>query len=238
MKAELAIRQWSRRTGFNAIVLRFTNVYGSCFDHEARLVPAVISRLLAGKEIIVFGSEDKTISLLHVQDAVQSLLLAIRFASSELDNGAGIYEAFNIGGGPDHDVFNIMEIIEVTGSALNALMSRSTDWRQLISLSRKTTGRAPEPDHFRSDTSKAFRVLGYSHSRSYDENSVTRLMNTCYGVTASSTTVRDIEILMAFPDYAKIVCICFYLLIFPLFFRMRLNSQRSGRRVQQKLHSF
>lgn len=191
MKAELAIRQWTRRTGFNAIVLRFNNVYGSCVDHKSRLVPAVVSRLLAGKDVVVFGGEDKTISLLHVKDAVQALLLGIKFSSSVLDNGAGVYEAFNIGGGPNHDALNIMEIIELAGSRVKALIPNSTDWHQLTSVETDTTGRAPEPDHFRSSVSKAFRVLGYGHSRGFDENTVTAFIMKCYDIPVSSHSAHN-----------------------------------------------
>eukprot|EP00562_Extubocellulus_spinifer_P007367 CAMPEP_0178521146 /NCGR_PEP_ID=MMETSP0696-20121128/27789_1 /TAXON_ID=265572 /ORGANISM="Extubocellulus spinifer, Strain CCMP396" /LENGTH=1887 /DNA_ID=CAMNT_0020152065 /DNA_START=64 /DNA_END=5728 /DNA_ORIENTATION=+ len=197
LQAENAIQQWAVKTGFNAVVVRFTNVYGSCNDHQSRLVPNLIMKLSSNRRFDIFGSADKTISLLHVDDAVQALILSIRYAGM-LPNGAGYFEPFNIGGGPDHDALNMKDIVRTAQSsvALSILTKckfchQSAESRVLLP-SKSAMDRSPEPDHFRASIDKAFRVLGYQPSRTFDAASISQYLKTCvflpsFRSTGSST---------------------------------------------------
>jgi nucleoside-diphosphate-sugar epimerase len=179
--AENAIRQWTINTGFNAIVVRFTNVYGSCHDHQSRLVPNLVSKLAANERFDIFGSADKTISLLHVQDAVQALILSMKYADT-LPNRAGTFEPFNIGGGPEHDALNMKDIVRIAQTAVASASPNckfcyhSAEFRVLRG---KNKDRSPEPDHFRSSIEKAFRVLGYQPSRTFGIETIVEYINTC-----------------------------------------------------------
>lgn len=182
LQAEEAIRQWAVKTGFNAIVVRFTNVYGSCYDHQSRLVPNLLMKLSSNSRFDIFGSADKTISLLHVQDAVQALLLSIRHAGM-LPNGAGYFEPFNIGGGPDHDALNMKDIVRIAQSSVAlAILTKCKFCHQSAEsrvLPAKSKDRSPEPEHFRASIDKAFRVLGYQPSRTFDAASISQYLKTC-----------------------------------------------------------
>lgn len=192
LRAEIAIRFWTRKTGFNAVVLRFTNVYGSCHDHGSRLVPNMISGLFSDKKFSYFGTSDKTISLLHVLDAVQSILLAVGYATTL--NNAGYCEVFNVGGGPAHDVFNIKDVHRVIRSSVAAVHPFCKYCKAKPAVVTDTSGRSVEPEHFRSSIEKAFRVLGYNPSRSFNEETVRSFIETCeWSGSPSKTTQKRLR---------------------------------------------
>lgn len=181
LQAETLIEEWARRTGFNAVTVRFTNVYGGCRDHQSRLVPNVVSKLVSGEPFEVFGGVDKTISLLHIDDAVQSLVLAMSYAQ-QLSNGAGVYEAFNIGGGPTHDVKLMKDIVEISQIAVKAEVADCKYCDDSVNehvVDTEKLDRSPEPEHFRASVDKAFRVLGYHPSREFSEETLRRYVHTC-----------------------------------------------------------
>jgi nucleoside-diphosphate-sugar epimerase len=177
LKAENTIQHWALKTGFNAVILRFSNVYGSCHDHGSRIVPRIVSKLVSGDYIEIFGSSDKTISLLHIQDAVQALLLGMSYAE-RIDNGAGFYEAFNIGGGSDHDVFKIKDIIHIIQSTVATHVPGCKFCHKPPKV-LDVTDRSPEPEHFQASIKKAFRVLGYSTSMSFNEATMKAYVDAC-----------------------------------------------------------
>ena len=179
--AENAIRKWAIKTGFNAVVVRFTNVYGSCYDHQSRLVPNLVSKLSSNERFDIYGSADKTISLLHVQDAVQALILSMKYADT-LPNRAGVFEPFNIGGGPQHDALNMKDIVRIAQTAVASASPKckfcfhSAESRVLRG---KIKDRSPEPDHFRSSIDKAFRILGYQPSKTFGTETIAEYLQTC-----------------------------------------------------------
>ena len=177
LQAELALKQWAHKTKFNVVTLRFTNVYGSCEDNIKRLVPAWTSSLVSGKEVRLVGNSDKTVSLLHVQDAVQGISLAVRFATT-LDNAAGYYETFNIGGGASHDVLKITDIFQTLQSAVSNLHPRCRGCRNAPTVDSSDAG-VIEPDHYRGSIDKAFRVLGYQPSRTFNVQTIQEYVQTC-----------------------------------------------------------
>ena len=163
LEAEKEVQQWALKTGFNAVTLRFNNVYGSCEDHGTRLIPRLVSRLISGETIEIFGSANRTISLLHVQDAVKAILLSVSFAS-RLDNAAGYYETFNIGGGPTHDALSLADIVRITQASVASLVPGCRSCQESPKVISRSDHQSKEPDHFRSSVEKAFQVLGHKTS--------------------------------------------------------------------------
>jgi dTDP-glucose 4,6-dehydratase/UDP-glucose 4-epimerase len=180
LEAELALREWAHKTKFNVVTLRFTNVYGSCHDNLSRLVPKWSASLISGRKLQIMNNDKKTVSLLHVQDAAQSILLGIRFAST-LDNAAGHYEAFNIGGGVNHDILNITDVGKILQSSISKLVPKCLAClEELIVI--KNHPRVQEPDHYRGSIDKAFRVLGFQPSQTFNEVTVQEYVQTCLNV--------------------------------------------------------
>lgn len=177
LQAEQVLRMWAHKTKFNVVTLRFTNVYGSCDDNMKRLVPQWTASLSSEKEVRLTGSSDKTVSLLHVQDAVQGISLALRFATT-LENAAGYYEAFNIGGGASHDVLNINDIFHTLQSAVSNLHPGCKGCRNAPTVDGSDSG-VHEPDHYRGSIDKAFRVLGYQPSRTFNVQTMQEYIQTC-----------------------------------------------------------
>lgn len=73
--------------GLRATILRIANVYGAASDHADRLVPAFGAAALAGRALIVRGS-DRTLDLVHVRDAEAAIISAAE-ALTRGDAGAG-----------------------------------------------------------------------------------------------------------------------------------------------------
>lgn len=75
--------QAARAAGLQTATVRLSNVYGGRRDHPDRAVPSLMSRALAGQDLIVTGG-DNYFDFVHVDDCVAGLLRVIdRLASGE-----------------------------------------------------------------------------------------------------------------------------------------------------------
>jgi len=93
-EAEQVVRDYCRPGGRQAIVLRFTNVFGDPRDHPERVVPSFVSAALRGKTLEVRGP-DTVLDLLHVSDAVAAIVRTV----AVLRDGVPGVEAINIATG-------------------------------------------------------------------------------------------------------------------------------------------
>jgi len=189
LRAEMLIERWTRNTGFNAAILRFTNVYGSCHDHSLRLVPNLSSRLSSGRDFEIFGTANKTISLLHVNDVVEAIFRASGYLET-IDNGAGYSDAFNIGGGADHDVLALKDIVRISKLAFKSIVPSCKFChvsKNLHVTDTTSLDRSPEPEHFRASISKAFRVFGYQASKTFEEATMRDYIRSCIVLEDATT---------------------------------------------------
>lgn len=64
------------KLGLVAGILRFSNVYGSTYDHADRVVPAFCRNAVLDRDLIVEG-QDNIFDFTHVSDVVRGIILAI-----------------------------------------------------------------------------------------------------------------------------------------------------------------
>ena len=87
---EQYVRLFHKMYGLPYVILRYANVYGprQGIRGEGAVIPAFITRLLAGKRPVIYGSGAQTRDFVYAKDVARANLLALRLADST---------AFNIG---------------------------------------------------------------------------------------------------------------------------------------------
>ncbi len=88
--AERAVKR-ARERGLRAVVLRFSNVYGSVDDHADRVVPA-FARAAACCGILRVDGEDHTFDFCHLDDSVEGILRAIE----HLEDGRAPFDPLHL----------------------------------------------------------------------------------------------------------------------------------------------
>jgi nucleoside-diphosphate-sugar epimerase len=144
---EAMIEAYKRCYGINAIILRFSNVYGM-YDDSVRVVPRFIREAQKNNPLTVFGKE-KCLDFTYIDDAVSGVLLAIKhFASAANDT-------YNIATGEGTTITHLANRIkELTKSSSELVMSNV---------------RTGEIVKFVADISKAKSKLRYQSKISFEE---------------------------------------------------------------------
>lgn len=91
--------------GFEAICLRYFNVYGpnQRFDAYGNVIPIFVFRALQEQPIIIFGDGKQTRDFVHVADVVQANIAAAR--------NRGVSGAFNIASGTQIEILDLAQRI-------------------------------------------------------------------------------------------------------------------------------
>ncbi len=82
--AEEEIKFYARHYGFDYLIFRYANIYGS--RQRAGVVPVFARLMRSGKRIEIFGNGKKTRDYLHVSDVVRANMLASRKGAKETIN--------------------------------------------------------------------------------------------------------------------------------------------------------
>ncbi|MGB9764505.1 MAG: SDR family oxidoreductase [Candidatus Saccharicenans sp.] len=148
LASEKYIQVFSLLYGFNAVCLRYFNVFGPRQDPHsqyAAAIPIFITRMLAGNPPIIFGDGQQSRDFIYVENVVKANLLA-----AEAEGFRG--EAFNIGSGSR---ITINELADKINSCLNLSLKpvyaepRAGDIKESyadISRAEKFLGFKPEID--------------------------------------------------------------------------------------------
>ncbi len=104
---EALVRTYANSARRAGTILRFSNVYGSALDHEARLVPSFIQRALLDQELRVFGGE-QIMDLIHVRDAAYAIERTVSF----IDHCDPWATTINVGSGIGTSMKELIELIE------------------------------------------------------------------------------------------------------------------------------
>lgn len=92
--------------GLESNCLRFFNVYGSRMNPNgfyASLIPKFIKLIKDGDNPVIFGNGNQSRDFVHVDDAVEALVLASKTAIHG--------EVFNVGNGKDYSVNSVFDVI-------------------------------------------------------------------------------------------------------------------------------
>lgn len=73
--ADLIVRSYNQTYGMDTVTVRMANNYGPN-QHEEKLIPATIRRLLRGDPARLYGSGNNSREWLYVKDAVEGILLS------------------------------------------------------------------------------------------------------------------------------------------------------------------
>jgi UDP-glucose 4-epimerase len=112
LAGEYYLYYYRRIHGLEYVALRYSNVYGPRQDPhgEAGVVAIFSTRLLAGRELLVFGDGEQTRDYVFVGDVVRANL---RASDLPLPAEGGIDDyAFNVGTGVGTSVVRLAEVLE------------------------------------------------------------------------------------------------------------------------------
>ncbi len=109
--SEEALQAFSREFGFDAVALRFFNIYGpkQSSSRYGFVVSRFIASALTNEPIEIYGDGKQSRDFSYVDDAVTAILRAMKWT--------GTFEVFNVGTGIETTIRNLASvIIEMTGS--------------------------------------------------------------------------------------------------------------------------
>jgi dTDP-glucose 4,6-dehydratase len=143
---DLHIPAYSRTFGVNASITRGSNTYGP-HQYPEKLIPLFVTNALDGEPLPLYGDGRQVRDWLHVEDHCAGIELVLH------EGRPG--EAYNIGGGDEHENIEIARrIIELTGAD--------------PALLRHVDDRPGHDRRYALDTAK-LRALGWAPQRSLEE---------------------------------------------------------------------
>jgi nucleoside-diphosphate-sugar epimerase len=89
---EELIKAYSQCYGIDYVIVRPSTVYGPFNDKSQRLIDVFILNALQGKELKIFGDENKNLDFTYVNDFIDGFLIALEEKNREFDlsYGSGI----------------------------------------------------------------------------------------------------------------------------------------------------
>lgn len=72
---------YEKQYGMRIYVPRLTNLYGSgemMSEERLRVIPSMVTKVLAGSDVLIWGNGKQTRSFIHVEDAVRCIVLMVR----------------------------------------------------------------------------------------------------------------------------------------------------------------
>lgn len=167
--SESLMRNYARLTKSPAIILRFSNVYGSIHDHATRVIPAFVRASVTGNEIRIDG-EEHTFDFTHVHDTAK----AIRATVEHIEDGRlqGI-ETMNVVSGKGTTLKQVANLIKsISCAEIPIIRGKPRDF---------------DVDHFIGDPSHLESVLGIRCDTPLSTG-IERLMNDF----RASVNIRDV----------------------------------------------
>jgi UDP-glucose 4-epimerase len=155
LSGEYYLRALAALRGFEAISMRYANVFGPRQDpkSEAGVVSIFVSRLLENRPLTVFGNGKQTRDYVFVRDVARANVLA---STAAVPAGSDIdATAFNIATGKQT---NVLELAEMVGKVMGQ--------KPTVEFAPARAG-----ELFRSslDITKAGRVLGWKPESGFED---------------------------------------------------------------------
>lgn len=143
VSSEMLCQSYHRNYGVSCVILRFSNVYGSIFDHCDRVVPRFVLSALAGIPLHLFG-KDHTFDFVHLSDAVRGIRLTVDFM--------------------ENSEFPIIEAVQLVTGAPTSLEDLANLVLSISESDSEICVESPEsyfPTRFFGDPSKALSLLRF-----------------------------------------------------------------------------
>lgn len=140
LSVELYLGYYARVHGLDTVALRYGNVYGPRQDShgEAGVVAIFCERVLAGRQLTVFGDGEQTRDYVYVADVANANVLA---ATKPLPPAGPLdSRSFNIGTGVETSVIQLAELIRDASGATPAIEhapDRAGEVRRSVLLAAK-----------------------------------------------------------------------------------------------------
>ena len=148
--AEKVVQAAVQKQKIAAIIIRFSNVYGSRMDHEDRVIPNFIKAALSGEPLAVaIGKGSKEVDFTFVSDAAQAVLLAAQKLQRSAKSSFGVCEDINIGSGESSNLHQVAEaVLKISGSSSKIVMMKSDpmfvdQYSTLLNKARQRLGYNP-----------------------------------------------------------------------------------------------
>ncbi|UVK39333.1 NAD-dependent epimerase/dehydratase family protein [Mesorhizobium sp. AR10] len=115
---EALTRFWGRKHSVDVRIVRIFNTYGPGMSpDDQRVIPQMLSRLIAHKPVPIYGDGAQTRTFLHIDDLVDGLLTV-------MEKGVNA-EVYNIGGATQITIRALFELVKTaTGLAGNAVFEK------------------------------------------------------------------------------------------------------------------
>ncbi|SDA86057.1 NAD-dependent epimerase/dehydratase family protein [Mesorhizobium qingshengii] len=108
---EALTRFWGRKHNVDVRIVRIFNTYGPAMSpDDQRVVPQMLSRLIAGKPVPIYGDGSQTRTFLHVDDLVRGLLTVMEKGESA--------EVYNIGGATQITIRELFQLVKTATGLL------------------------------------------------------------------------------------------------------------------------
>ena len=141
---EELVREFSRSTGMNTIILRFSNVYGNEYDILDRVIPRFVLRSLKGLPLKIHGGK-QLVDFTHINDTIEGILKAI-----DIVNDRGFYGT------------NDFHILPGIGTSLQDVVKIIADHTGAEPEIQYEQPRVYDVDKFVGNPAKARSQLGFS----------------------------------------------------------------------------
>jgi UDP-glucose 4-epimerase len=144
---EALVRAYERCYGVNAVIFRFSNVYGM-YDDSNRVIPLFFRLARKNEKLTVFG-EGKCLDFTYIDDCIDGIIRGI----DRFDTVKG-------------DVYNLAY---GEGTTITHLANRIKELLGSTSEITMKPARIGEVTHYIADISKAKKALGYNPTVSFEE---------------------------------------------------------------------
>ena len=156
--ADHLVRAWRRTYGLPVVLTNCPNNFGP-YQYPEKLVPLLVRRALAGRELPVYGTGDNVRDWLFVEDHAEALRLV-------LQNGK-IGESYNIGGRNERSNLDVVQAV----CALLDELAPDSPHRPHAKLITFVEDRPGHDKRYAIDPAKIERELGWRPRVSFEEAS-------------------------------------------------------------------
>ena len=137
------LRQQATQSEVNSIIFRYSNVYGSVFDHKTRVIPAFMRAALNDQPLRIDCS-DHIFDFTYIEDVAEATLLGVEGLSNGVIEGC---HEFNVSPGVGTSLLELVELIsKVTEKEVTTVPGQRRDY---------------DVGRYIGDVSKLEKILGY-----------------------------------------------------------------------------